>query len=152
MSRLFTGLLLMSAFTAVSAFAQPQYGAPPDPRYGGPPNGRYGQNNVYAPDGVSGLIRRVHADLNQAYNGGWRFDKRDRGRLDNAEKQLRDFARKWRRGNFDKGELDDAIESIQHVLNHNDMPPRDRANLDRDVNELRGMREAYNRGEIGRRR
>ncbi len=107
----------------------------------------YGPNGMYAPDSVSALVERVHVDLNQAY-GGFHFSGGDRGRLNNAEKQLRDFAKKWHRGRFDKGELDDSIGSIQHVLDNNHMPPGVRQALDRDVNELRAMREAYDRHEL----
>lgn len=113
----------------------------------GPPPPGYGPNGRYAPDSVSALVMRVHTDLNQAY-GGFHFGRGDRDRLNHAEKQLRDFARKWRRGRFDKGELDDAIAAIQHVLDNNHMGPGVRDAIDRDVNELRGMREAYDRHEL----
>jgi len=96
---------------------------------------------------VSALVDRVHADLNHAYEGR-HFNSGDRKRLDNAEKQLRDFAKKWEHGRFDKGELDDAISSIQHVLDNNHMERRDREPLDADVNQLRSLREAYDRHEI----
>jgi len=109
---------------------------------------QYGPRERYAPRSVSGLIDRVHADLNRSY-GGWRFSREDRRRLNRAEKELRDFSNKWNRGRFDKGELDEAIASIQHVVDNNRMPPRDRDALMRDLAELRGMREAYDRHEIG---
>jgi hypothetical protein len=133
MKHFYTGALLAAVVFAGSALAQ---------------DGRYGPDRRYAPDSVSALIDRVHGDLNRSYEGGWTFTGGDRHRLDGAEKQLRDFARKWYRGKFDKGELDDAIGSIQHVLDNNHMPPRDRAALDQDVNQLRGMREAYDRHEL----
>jgi len=88
------------------------------------------------------------ADLNHAYEG-WHFTSGDRRRLGSAEHNLRDFAGKWDRGRFDKGELDEAIASIQHVLDKNHLPQRDRAALDSDVGQLRAMREAYDRHEIG---
>ena len=102
----------------------------------------------YESRSVSALIDRVHADLNHAYEG-WRFSSGDRKRLDKAEENLRDFAKKWDRGKFDKGELDEAIGSVQHVLDNNHLPQRDRAALDSDVGQLRAMREAYDRHEIG---
>lgn len=103
---------------------------------------------AYSPDWVSSVIGRVHADLNRSY-GGWRFSHGDRKRLDHAEHELRDFARQWNRGRFDKGELDDAIGSIQHVVDNNHMPERDRRALWDDLGQLRQMREAYNRRELG---
>ncbi len=104
---------------------------------------------MYAPDEVSGLIDRVHADLNQAYPDGWKFSKGDRNRLNDAEKELREFSQKWYKGKFDKGELNDAISHVQKVVNDNHMPAADRNQLDNDLGQLRAMREAYDRHEIG---
>jgi len=111
---------------------------------------QYGPEGRYAPDRVSELVRRVHMDLNRGYHAGWNFNGGDRGRLDNAERQLREFAQKWHRGRFDKGELDDAIGSIQHVVDNNHMSGRERDALWEDLGALRRMREAYDRHEIGR--
>jgi len=102
---------------------------------------------AYSPSSVSNLVDRVHLDLNRAY-GVFHFSNGDRGRLNNAEKKLRDFASKWDRGNFDKGELNDSISSLQHVLDNNRLPLADRDALSADVSQLRRMREAYNRHEI----
>src|SRR6266496_1949963 len=82
---------------------------------------QYGPHGEYEPHSVSAVIDRVHTDLNRAY-GVWHFSSGDRKRLNEAEDKLRDFAKKWTRGKFDKGELDEAIESIQHVINDNHMP------------------------------
>ncbi len=70
---------------------------------------QYGPQNRYEPRSVEGTIDRVHADLNRAYEGGWRITGGDRRRLDHAEHELRDFSNKWGRGRFDRGELDEAI-------------------------------------------
>jgi hypothetical protein len=102
----------------------------------------------YDPDSVSALVDRVHVDLDHAY-AAWHFSNGDRKRLNDAEKQLRDFARKWRRNHFDKGELDEAISSIQHVLDNNHLTGQARDALSDDVNQMRQMREAYDRHEIG---
>jgi hypothetical protein len=111
-------------------------------------NAQYEREGRYEPRSVSALVDQVHADLNRSYEG-WRFASGDRKRLDHAEHELRDFAKKWYRGRFDKGELDESIESIQHVVDNNHMPPRDRDALYDDLAQLRGMREAYNRRNIG---
>ena len=107
-----------------------------------------GAQAQYEPNSVSGLIERVHEDLNRGYQT-WHFSSGDRKRLNDAEHNLRDFAKKWERGRFDKGELDEAIGSVQHVLDRNHLQGRERAALDADVNQLRAMREAYDRHEIG---
>jgi hypothetical protein len=109
---------------------------------------QFGQDTRYSPREVTALVDRVHDDLNQAY-GAWHFSNSDRDRLNNAEKQLREFAQQWSRGKFDKGDLDDAISAIQHALDNNHMPDRDREALSDDVSRLRRMREAYDRHEIG---
>jgi hypothetical protein len=138
MQRLVTGALITGALLIFGTFAQAQYG----------PRDRYGPQDRYAPRSVSALIDKVHADLNRSYQG-WRFSRDDRKRLNRAERNLRDFARKWYRGRFDKDELDEAIESIQSVVDNNHLPPRDRDILYGDLAQLRGMREAYDRHEIG---
>jgi hypothetical protein len=101
----------------------------------------------YSPSSVSNLVDQVHQDLNRAY-GAFHFTHGDRDRLNHAEKELREFSLKWERGSFDKGELDDAIGSLQHVLDNNHLPLGDRDALSGDVNQLQRMRDAYNRHEI----
>ena len=102
----------------------------------------------YEPSEVTALVDRVHADLNHAYSV-FHFSGDDRERLNKAEKESRDFAQKWAKGKFDKDQLDDVISSIQHVLDNNKLPEDARVSLSADVAELRNMREAYDRHEIG---
>ena len=108
----------------------------------GPPGGRF------RPESVSALIDRVHEDLNRGY-AVWHLRHGDRERLTRAEHQLRDFARHWRNGRFDKGNLDGAIGAIQRVLDDNHLRGGERDALWNDVGELRRMREAYQHHEIG---
>lgn len=110
----------------------------------------YGQfeKRPYDPRSVSTLVDQVHTDLNRAYSS-WHLSGGDRDRLNHAEKQLREFAQKWSDHHFDKGQLDDAISSIQHVLDNNRMPGRERDAISDDVTQLRNMRQAYDHHEIG---
>lgn len=108
----------------------------------GPPHGRY------RPEAVSALIDRVHEDLDRGY-AVWHLKHGDRERLAHAERQLRDFSKHWEHGKFDQGNLDHAISAVQHVLNDNRLRGGERDALFNDVEELRRMREAYNRREIG---
>src|SRR5579883_103057 len=110
----------------------------------------YGQfdHPRYDPQSVSTLVDQVHTDLDRAYSS-WHLSGGDRDRLNNAEKQLREFARKWSDHHFDKGELDEAISSIQHVLDNNKLTGHDRDAISDDISQLRNMREAYDRHEIG---
>ena len=112
-------------------------------------NAQFNGGPKYGPADVSALVDRVHTDLDHAY-GVWHFSNGDRDRLNHAEKQLRDFSQKWNDNKFDKGELDDSISSIQHVLDNNKLPREQRDALSDDVTQLRNMREAYNKHEIHR--
>jgi hypothetical protein len=122
------------SFIALGALAQAQFGP-----HGGP----------YQPDSVSALIDHVHEDLNHGYSV-WHLSRRDRDRLNHAESQLRNFSAEWRKGKFDKGNLDDAIGDTQHILDRNHLSGAERDALWSDVEQLRKMREAYDRHEIGR--
>ena len=124
--------ILAASFVILAAVAQAQFG----------------REGHYRPESVSALIDRVHGDLNRGY-AAWHLGGGDRDRLTHAEHQLRDFAKHWQRGKFDKGNLDDAIAAIQHVLDNNHLSGRERDALWSDVEELRRMREAYDRHEIG---
>ena len=118
--------------------------------FGATAHAQYGQpGGPYQPDSVSAVIERVHSDLNRGYDV-WRLPSGDRERLDKAGKQLREFASDWRKGKFDKGDLDDAIGAIQKVVDKNRLAGAERDALWSDVEQLRQMREAYNRHEIGR--
>lgn len=111
--------------------------------------GQFGDGPRYSPSEVTGLVGQVHTDLDQAY-GGFKFTGDDRDRLNHAEKELRDFAQKWNTGKFDKDELDDAIASIQHVFDNNHLGGgAQRDAISNDLSQLRKMREAYDRHEIG---
>jgi hypothetical protein len=95
--------VLAAGLVSFGTFAYAQYG---------PPNG------PYQPDSVCHMVDKVHADLDQGYHH-WHLNKGDRDRLNGAEKKLRGFAADWRHGKFDKGDLDESIASIQHVLDNN---------------------------------
>lgn len=134
MRNLLTVCLATAALWIMGGVAYAQYGAP-----GGP----------YQPDSVSSLVEKVHTDLNAGYSK-WHLTNSDRDRLNKAEKQLRGFAADWRHGKFDKGDLDDSISAVQHVLDNNHLSGPERDSLWNDVSQLRNMREAYDRHEIGR--
>jgi hypothetical protein len=115
-----------------------------------PAMAQYGpQGGPYQPPSVNALIDRVHTDLNRGYEH-WHLANSDRNRLNDAEKKLRGFARDWERGKFSKGDLDDSIAAIQHVLDNNHLAGEERDALWSDTEQLRHMREAYDRHEIGR--
>ena len=102
----------------------------------------------YDAHSVSALVDRVHTDLDRAYRMR-HFSNDDHERLNHAEKELREFAQTWDKGKFDVGRLDDAIGSIQHVLDNNKLPENERVAISDDVTQLRRMREAYKKHDIG---
>jgi hypothetical protein len=132
MGQTLRGFLGVGIVMALAATGQAQFG----------PEGRY------RPETVSALIGRVHEDLNRGYEV-WHLRGGDRARLTHAERQLRDFAEHWRHGKFDKGNLGRSIGDIQKVIDDNHLSGRERDALWNDVEELRRMREAYDRHEIG---
>jgi hypothetical protein len=134
MQQTMPGLIGVVILTTLASTGQAQFG----------PEGRY------RPETVSALIERVHADLNRG-NAVWHLGGGDRGLLTRAERQLHDFAEHWRHGKFDKGNLNRSIGDIQKVVEENHLSGRERDALWNDVEELRRMREAYDRHEIGSR-
>jgi hypothetical protein len=133
MARHWTLAIAAGALMSLGTLAHAQYGPP-----GGP----------YQPDSIDALINKVHTDLDQGYDR-WHLAKGDRDRLNHSEKRLREFAAAWRNHKFDKGDLDDSISTIQHVLDNNRLSGPERDALSADVDQLRQMREAYDRHEIG---
>jgi hypothetical protein len=102
----------------------------------------------YGPAAVNTLVDRVHQDLNRGYSV-WNLPGDERGRLNHAEHDLRSFAHDWDHGRFAKGDLDHSIGAIQHVLDRNQLSGPERDALSADVDQLRHLRDAYDRHEIG---
>lgn len=127
------GIALTTALALSSVIAFAQYG--PE---GGP----------YRPEKIDALIDQIQVDLNHGYDV-WKLPGDDRKRLNKAGEQLREFAKQWHRGKFDKGNLDDSIGAVQHVLDSNHLRGAERDALWNDVDQLRKMRVAYDHHEIG---
>jgi hypothetical protein len=126
-------LALAAAFTLFGVIGLAQYGP---------------ENGPYRPEKVDALIDQVQQDLNHGYDV-WKLGGDERKRLNKASEQLRDFAKQWHKGKFDKGNLNDSINAVQKVLNDNHLTGTQRDALWNDTEELRKMREAYDRHEIG---
>jgi len=134
MRHILSVMFLTAVLTGFSANVQAQFGP---------------ESGPYQPDSISNLVEKIHGDLNNGYDH-WHLSNADRSRLNNAEKRLRGFSRDWRNAKFDKGALDESIASVQHVLDNNHLSGPERDALWTDVEQLRHMREAYDRHEIGR--
>jgi hypothetical protein len=90
-----------------------------------------------------GLMNRTIEDLRRAS----RFERggREAERYDNAIRHLADFERELNRDRFDRGRLDEAIDDVKHVVEHNSLPPRQRSILAEDLRELRQFRAREHR-------
>jgi hypothetical protein len=94
----------------------------------------YGNNS----GDIRGLVDRTQADLRAA--GDIQHGQKERERYKHAQKSLSTFDRHLAKGQFDKDKLDDAINDIQSVLDHNTLQASSRDALVRDVADLRAAR------------
>ena len=84
-------------------------------------------------------MERVIADLNRAESNS-RFDRGDWKRFDNARREIAQFQRNWSAGRYDRRELDQAIASVQRIMDLRSLHYRDRAALSGDLERMREFR------------
>lgn len=85
------------------------------------------------------LVQRVQADLQRVRDLGPR-DGKERERIENALKHLSDFDRSLSKNKFDKDRLNESIEDLKNVVDHNTLESRDRDMLNTDLGDLRQLR------------
>ena len=91
-------------------------------------------------DGTArGLVDRVQKNLRRA-ESFTRTSGKEKERYHNAQHHLSQFDRKLSQGRFDKDKLDEAIDDVKNVVEHNTLSPEDRDKLTRDLGELRELR------------
>jgi hypothetical protein len=93
---------------------------------------------------VRGLVDRTQGDLRRAED----FERKKGKevlRYENAQKHLSDFDKEFTRGHFEKGKLDDAINDVKNVVDHNTLDPESRDALRNDLRELRLMRADHDK-------
>lgn len=82
------------------------------------------------------LLNRVRTDLdvaqNRAYGG-------DRWRITRAKNSLNEFQSDMNSGHYDRRALDVAINTMQQVVDGNNLPYRVKQDLSGDVNRLRDL-------------
>jgi hypothetical protein len=105
--------------------------------------GYYGRDYGYREE-TRFPMERVISDLNRAESNS-RLDRGDWKRFDRARKEIADFQRTWSAGRFNRHELDQAIASMQRVVDARSLNYRDRAVLVDDLNRMREFR-ANSRG------
>lgn len=89
------------------------------------------------------VIRRALDHVSNSRSYAW-VDRHERGHFDQAQRDLSIFQDHWRRGRFDKDRLDGAIENLRDLADADQVNPRERELLRRDVRDLREFRA--NRG------
>jgi Ni/Co efflux regulator RcnB len=82
---------------------------------------------------------RLQDDLARAENAHY-LRGEDLHRFDVAHREVGKFQQKWSRGVFDRGDMDDAIASVQRVLNIPGLRRDDREALREDLARMRGFR------------
>jgi hypothetical protein len=108
----------------------------------------FAQPDVYG--GARDLITRVQNDLKRASDFGRNGDikkvKRDEKEIEryrNAQHSASTFDRHLSKGKFDKGELDNIINDLKNVVDHNTLESQDRDALTNDLRDLRDFRARY---------
>lgn len=165
------GVLLLGSIPAFSQYGR--YGGyrddrhggdRDDDRYGGYRNDRYGdyRDDGYGPwnrgnrrqggyYGGGSPTARVQNDLAriQSYT---RLDGHERDHISRAISELSRFEEQYQyNGKFDKGRLDRAIDSLNHLVSADQIRPRDREMLRNDRDMLRDFRSSggYSNGRYG---
>ena len=146
MHRLSRVILLGSGILVLSLTAHDS-----DSSYNGGRNS--GQGGYYSNSNTGSLIGRVLTDLAVAVRNA-RMDRHERKHFDDAAERLQEFEHRWAQGKFDRGRLDKAIQSIEHLVDADQVRGRDRAMLARDLQDLRQFRASgggYDRYDRNRR-
>jgi hypothetical protein len=78
------------------------------------------------------LVAKVQVDLQRAADFTHKNDK-ERDRYRDVQHHLSEFDRELRAGKFDKGKLDDAINTLKDVVKNNTLESRDRDALSQDL-------------------
>ena len=88
------------------------------------------------------LVMRTQEDLKRA-EGFTREKKDERERIENALRRLSDFDRSLSKNKFDKDRLNEAIEDLKNMIDHNTLAVEDRDALRQDLQDLRALRERH---------
>lgn len=100
----------------------------------------YGSRNRRS--GNSSIVTRTVQDLRVAASRN-RVDSHEREHFERALEDLNRFQYNWSRGgNFDRDRLDGAIEHLNDLSRADQIHPRDRAMLSRDLYALREFRSS----------
>ena len=99
----------------------------------------YSRDHSREYDDIRGVVDRTQSDLRAA--SGLEHGNKQTGRYQHAQDTLSKFDRKLLKGKFDKSTLDQSIEHLKAVVNHNTLQPSTRDALMHDLDDLRAARE-----------
>jgi len=139
MNRVVKGLLIGCGALALSAGAFAQDYSRPE-RSNFQDRGRGGWNNErMMREYRTAFYDRLQKDLDRAEHARYlRGD--DIQRFDRAHKEVGEFSAKWSRGLFDAREMDQAIASVQNVVEIRNLRRDDREALRQDLARMRSFR------------
>ena len=124
--------LVAFGILALAAGASAQYRGRDDRSY----RGDYGGGRMsYKREPLDG----VRTDLERAARDMFYISRGEMKRFNKVRQEIGEFQGKWARGRFDKGELDDVIGRLKHMVDKNRLQQRDRDLLMDDLGRLRGF-------------
>ena len=91
-------------------------------------------------DRARDMVGRVQNDLQRAAEFT-RNNEKERERYHNVQNHLSEFDGELRRGKWDKGKLDQAIDDLKNVVKNNTLESHDRDALASDLSDLRTLRD-----------
>jgi hypothetical protein len=125
----------MVAVAGMPAWAQ----WPGDGYYSSGRNGR-GSWSVRDDRGMGiGLVQRVVHNLEMAESRSF-VHRHERSHFRDARKHLLKFNENWRRGRFDQGRLDRAMDDMRHLVRADQVHPQVRQVIARDLRDLQRFR------------
>jgi hypothetical protein len=108
-------------------------------------NGNYGyRDEGYGGYNNSGIINRVMRDLQVASSRNRGVNGHERDHFNRAMNELQQLNYRSQQGRVDNGRLNRVIEDLEHLSRANQVHPRDREMLARDMYDLQAFRS--NRG------
>jgi hypothetical protein len=94
------------------------------------------------PSDSRAVIARTQQDLSRSLEFE-RHKGKEIARYDNAQHHLSDLDKELTRGHWDKGKLDEAIDEVKNLVDHNTLDPDLRDALTADLRDLRVLRAEH---------
>jgi hypothetical protein len=86
-------------------------------------------------------VNRIMSDVRMVASNNYGIEKHDRKHFEEVEEELGKFTRKYRERNFDKNNLKDAAESLEHLARSDAIKSsRDRSIIQDALNTVQDLR------------